>query len=90
MNRFEWLQFLSFLDVRQTKERWSRMIRVLRDDEPRDDDLKWLGMSKEDVSDFKKALAYVNAFGVDAEAKMRKYWNAFKAGCKGRDVSGMG
>ena len=73
-----------------TKERWSRMIRVLRDDEPRDDDLKWLGWSKEDVSDFKRALACMNAFGIDFEPKMRKYWHAFRDGCKGRDVSEMG
>ena len=26
----------------------------------------------------------------DFEKKMRKYWNAFKDGCKGRDVSEMG
>ena len=51
-----------------TKEEWSRTIRVLRDDEPRDDDLKWLEFSKEDVPEFKKALAYMNAFGVDYEA----------------------
>ena len=77
-------------EVGTTKERWSRMIRVLRDDEPRDDDLKWLGWSKEDVIEFKKALVYMNAFGVDAQAKMRKYWNAFRNGFKGRDVSEMG
>ena len=73
-----------------TKEEWSRTIRVLRDDEPRDDDLKWLGWSKEDVSDFKRALACMNAFGIDFEPKMRKYWHAVRVGCKGRDVSEMG
>ena len=77
-------------DLALTKEQWSRMLRVLRDDEPSNDDLKWLEFSKEDVPEFKKALAYMNAFGVDYEAKMRKYWNAFRGGCKGRDVSGMG
>ena len=73
-----------------TKDEWSRTIRVLRDDEPRDDDLKWLGWSKEDVFKFKRALAYMNAFGIGCEEKMRKYWNAFRDGCKGRDVSEMG
>ena len=68
--------------------RWSRTIRVLR--EPRDDDLKWLEFSKEDVLEFKRALAYFNAFGSGCEKKMRKYWNAFRDGCKGRDVSEMG
>ena len=43
-----------------------------------------------DVLEFKRYLAYVNAFGVDAQAKMRKYWNAFRGGCKGTDVSEMG
>ena len=32
----------------------------------------------------------MNTFGCDFEKKMRKYWNAFKDGCKGRDVSEMG
>ena len=66
------------------------MHRVLRDDEPRDDDLKWLEISKEDVLEMKKSLARVNAFGIGCEEKMRKYWNAFRDGWKGRDVSGMG
>ena len=65
------------------------MFRVLRDDEPSDDDLKWLGMSKEDVFDNKRALECMNAFGVDFEEKMRKYWNVFRGGCKGKDVSEM-
>ena len=73
-----------------TKERWSRSIRVLRDDEPRDDDLKWLEFSKEDVIKFKNALAYMNAFGIGCEEKMRKYLYAFRDGRKGMDVSGMG
>ena len=73
-----------------TKVEWSRTLRVLRDDEPRDDDLKWLEFSKEDVSDFKRALACLGAFGLGSEAKMRKYWNAVRDGCKGRDVSEMG
>ena len=73
-----------------TKEEWSRVLRVLRDDEPRDDDLKWLEFSKEDVLEFKRYPAYMNAFGVDAQAKIRKYLNAFRGGCKGRDVSGIG
>ena len=29
-------------------------------------------------------------FGCDFEKKMRKYWNVFKDGCKGRDVSEKG
>ena len=32
-----------------TKEEWSKTSRIFRDDEPHDDDLKWLGMSKEDL-----------------------------------------
>ena len=32
----------------------------------------------------------MNTFGCDFEEKMRKYWNAFKDGFKGRDVSEMG
>ena len=32
----------------------------------------------------------MNAFGYDFEEKMRKYWNAFRDGCKGRKVSEMG
>jgi hypothetical protein len=30
-----------------TKEEWSESIRILGDDKPHDDDLKWLGISKE-------------------------------------------
>ena len=37
-----------------TKEEWSRTFRVFRDDEPRDDDLKWLEISKEDVLEHKR------------------------------------
>ena len=66
------------------------MNRVLRDDEPHDDDLKWFGMSKEDFFKLKGRIACVTAFGCDFEEKMRKYWNAFKDGCKGRVVSEMG
>ena len=73
-----------------TKEEWSRLFRVLRDDEPSNNDLKWLAISKEDVLEHKKHFEWVNAFGVDFEAKMRKYWNAFRGGCKGRGVSEMG
>ena len=73
-----------------TKEGWSRTIRVLRDDEPRDDDLKWFEISKENVFKTKRALACVNAFGLDGEEKMRRYWSAFRDGCKGRGVSEMG
>ena len=73
-----------------TKEQWSRMFRVLQDDEPSADDLKWLEISKEDVLEFKRRLACMNAFGIGCEEKMRKYWNAFRDGCKGRDVSEMG
>ena len=73
-----------------TKEEWSKTNRILRDDEPHDDDLKWLGMSKEDVFKTKRRIACMNAFGCDSEKKMRKYWNAFRDGCKGRDVSEMG
>ena len=73
-----------------TKEEVSKMMRVLRDDEPHDDDLKGLGLSKEDVFSVKWRLACVNAFGIGCEEKMRKYWNAFRDGCKGRDVSEMG
>ncbi len=32
-----------------TKEEWSKKIRVFRDDEAHDDNIKWLGISKEDV-----------------------------------------
>ena len=64
-------------------------MRALRADEPHDDDLKGLGLSKEDVFSVKWRLACVTAFGIGCEEKMRKYWNAFRDGCKGRDVSGM-
>ena len=56
-----------------TKEEWRRTLRVLRDDEPRDDDLKWLEFSKEEFFKFKRALACVNVFGLGCEEKMRKY-----------------
>ena len=32
----------------------------------------------------------MNTFGCDFEEKMRKYWNAFRDGRKGKDVSEMG
>lgn len=76
--------------VGMTKEVWSKSNRVLEDDEPHDDDLKWLGASREDVFKTKRRFARLNAFGINYEEKMRKYWNAFRDGCKGRDVSGMG
>ena len=77
--------------MNKTKEEWSMMSRLFRDDDPKDDVLKWLGMpSKEDVSKLKRELACMNTFGLDFEEKMRRYWNAFKDGCKGRDVSEMG
>ena len=56
-----------------TKEEWSKTIRDFRDDEAHDDDLKWLGISKDYVFKFKKAVACMNAFGVGGEEKMRKY-----------------
>ena len=74
-----------------TKEEWIKLNRILRDDRPHDDDLKWLGMpSKEDVSKLKRQIVCVNGFGCDFDVKMRKYWNAFRDGCKGRNVSEMG
>ena len=73
-----------------TKEEWIKTNRILRDDKPHDDDLKWLGTSKEDFFEAKRRIACVNAFGCDFEKKMRKYWNAFRDGCKGRSVSKMG
>ena len=73
-----------------TKEEWIKTSRIFGDDELHDDDLKWLGMSKEDLFEAKRRMACVNAFGFDFEKKMRKYWNAFRDGCKGRDVSEMG
>ena len=74
-----------------TKEEWSMASRLFRDDDPQDDVLKWFGNpSKEDVSNLKRELACMNTFGCDFAKKMRKYWNAFKDGCKGRDVSEMG
>ena len=76
--------------VGATKEYWSKTNRILGDDEPHDDDLKWLGVSKEDVFETKRRFACMDAFGCDFEKKMRKYWNAFKDGGKGRDVSEMG
>ena len=76
--------------VGATKEYWSKTNRILGDDEPHDDDLKWLGVSREDVFKTKRRFACLNAFGINYEEKMRKYWNAFRDGCKGRDVSEMG
>ena len=73
-----------------TKEEWIKADRILRDDKPHDDDLKWLGMSKEDFFEAKRRIAWMDAFGCDSEKKMRKYWNALRDGCKGRDVSEMG
>ena len=73
-----------------TKEEWIKADRALRDDKPHDDDLKWLGMSKENFFETKRCIAWMDAFGCDSEKKMRKYWNAFRDGCKGRDVSEMG
>ena len=71
-----------------TKEEWSMISRLFRDDDPQDDVLKWFGMpSKEDVFKLKREFACGNTFGCDFEEKMRKYWKAFKDGCKGRDVS---
>ena len=72
------------------KEEWIKANRILRDDKPHDDDLKWLGTSKEDFFEAKRRIAWMDAFGCDSEKKMRKYWNAFRDGCKGRDVSEMG
>ena len=76
--------------VGATNEYWSKTNRILGDDEPHDDDLKWLGVSREDVFKTKRRFARLNAFGINYEEKMRKYWNAFRDGCKGRDVSEMG
>ena len=73
-----------------TKKEWSKTSRNFRDDEPHDGDLKWFGMSREDFFETKRRIACVNAFGCDFEKKMRKYRNAFKDGCKGRDISEMG
>ena len=73
-----------------TKEEWIKANRIIRDDKPHDDDLKWLGVSREDVFPTKRRFAWMDAFGCDFEEKMRKYWNAFKDGCKRRDVSEMG
>ena len=73
-----------------TNEYLSNGVRILGDDELHDDDLCRLGMSKEDLFEAKRRMACVNAFGCDFEKKMRKYWNAFRDGCKGRDVSEMG
>ena len=49
-----------------------------------------LGISKDDFFAAKRCFACLNAFGIGYEEKMRKYWNAFKDGCKGRGVSEMG
>jgi len=72
------------------KEEWIKGNLILRDDKPHDDDLKRLGTSKEDFFEAKRHIAWMDAFGCDSEKKMRKYWNAFRDGCKGRDVSEMG
>ena len=73
-----------------TKEEWIKTNRILRDDKPHDDDLKWLGTSKEDFFEAKRRIACVNAFGCDFEKKVRRYWDAFRDGSKGRNVSEMG
>ena len=73
-----------------TNEYLSNCVRILGDDEPHDDDLCWLGVSKGEFFAAKRRFACVNAFGIGYEEKMRKYRNAFKDGCKGRDVSEMG
>ena len=46
-------------------------------------------MHKEDGFELKRTAAYVNAFGIGYEEKTREYWNAFRDGFKGRDVSEM-
>ena len=53
-----------------TKEEWSKTNRILRDDEPYDDDLKSLGMSNEDFFKAKRRLVCANAFGCDFEENM--------------------
>ena len=74
-----------------TKEEWSMISRLFRDDDPQDDVLKWFGMpSKEDVSNLKRELACMDTFECDFEKKMRKYWHPLRDGCKGMDVSEMG
>ena len=73
-----------------TTTEWSIGRRMLKDDEPHVDDLKRFQMSKEDGFEFKRTAACVNAFGIGYEEKMRKCRNAFRDGCKGRDISEMG
>ena len=73
-----------------TKEIWSKINRIRRDDEPHHEDLKWFGTSKDDFLKLKRRTACVNAFGCDFQEKMRKYWNAFRGGCKGNNFSEMG
>ena len=63
---------------------------MLKYDEPHVDDLKRFQMSKEDGFEFKRTAACVNAFEIGYEEKMGKYWDIFRDGCKGRDVSEMG
>ena len=46
-------------------------------------------MSREDDLELKRDASYMNAFGVGSNEKVRKYWNAFRDGFKGRDVSEM-
>ena len=58
-----------------TKEEWIKTNRILRDDKPHDDDLKWLGTSKEDFFETKRRILWMDAF---------------RDGFKGRDVSEMG
>ena len=70
--------------VCRTKEAWGRGRRIINNDEPRDEDLKLLGMSREDGLELKRDAAYMNAFGVGSKEKIRNYWNAFRYGCKGR------
>ena len=74
-----------------TKEEWSKLSRILRDDEPQDGDFKWeYPPSKEDVFKLKRQILCANAFGCDFDVKMHKYWNDFRDGCKGRNVPEMG
>ena len=42
-----------------TKEEWIKTNRILRDDKPHDDDLKWLGTSKEDFFRAKRRIAWM-------------------------------
>ena len=54
-----------------TKKEWSKTNRILRDDEPHHDDLKWLGVSREDVFKTKRRFACLNAFGINYEEKSK-------------------